>query len=77
MLNDKYNFGGSLPVGFSMALAHNINAFNAFLSLDDEKQDEIIEKARNTKIGRNMQLLVDNIPLQYKDINSNKNNSAF
>ena len=60
--NNKYNSGGSLPIGFSMALAHNISAFNVFLSLDDEKQDEIIDKAKNTKTIREMQMLVDNIP---------------
>ncbi|MBR2024233.1 MAG: hypothetical protein IKA02_00320 [Clostridia bacterium] len=73
MLNDKYNSGGSLPIGFSMALAHNLTAFNAFLSMNDDKQDEIIEKARNTKTGREMQLLVDSLP-SYK---FNENNTVF
>ena len=62
MNDNKYNLGGGLPLGFSMALAHNINAFNAFLSMDDKTQDEIIERSKNTKTKREMQMLVDNIP---------------
>ena len=50
-----------LPLGFSMALAHNVKAFNAFLALDDKKQDEIIEKSRHVQTKREMQQLVDNI----------------
>ena len=50
-----------LPLGFAMALAHNVSSFNAFLSLDDKKQDEIIEKAKQAKTKREMQILVDNI----------------
>ena len=62
MNDNKYNLGEGLPLGFSMALAHNINAFNAFLSMDDMTQDEIIEKSKNTKTKREMQMLVDGIP---------------
>lgn len=50
-----------LPLGFTMALAHNVNAFNAFLALDDKSQDEIIEKAKHTETKREMQMLVNNI----------------
>lgn len=50
-----------LPLGFSMALAHNVKSFNAFLALDDNKQDEIIEKARTVQTKREMQQLVDSI----------------
>lgn len=62
MNDNKYNLGEGLPLGFSMALAHNISAFNAFLSMDDMTQDEIIEKSKNTKTKREMQMLVDGIP---------------
>ncbi len=62
MIDNKYNLGGGLPLGFSMALAHNISAFNAFLSMDDATQDEIIEKSKNAKTKREMQMLVDGIP---------------
>ena len=50
-----------LPLGFTMALAHNVKSFNAFLALDNDKQDEIIEKARNTHTKREMQQLVDSL----------------
>ena len=52
----------SFPIGFSMALSHNISAFNAFLSMDDKSQNEIISKAKATKTKRELQILVDNIP---------------
>ena len=58
----------SFPIGFSMALSHNISAFNAFLSMDDKSQNEIISRARATKTKRELQLLVDNIP-NYKKNN--------
>jgi hypothetical protein len=58
----------SFPIGFSMALSHNISAFSAFLSMDDKSQNEIISRARATKTKRELQLLVDNIP-NYKKNN--------
>lgn len=73
MADDKYKFGGEFPIGFSMALAHNVNAFKTFLSLSDNEQDEIVKKAREAKGCRDMQLLVNNIGLH----GANKNNSAF
>ena len=63
MANDKYKFGGEFPIGFSMALAHNVSAFKVFLSLNDNEQDEIIKRARETKGCRDMQLLVDGLSL--------------
>ena len=51
-----------LPIGFSMALAHNPYAFNAFLKMDNTEQDKIICKARATETAREMQHLVDSIP---------------
>lgn len=57
------NSSPKLPLGFAMALAHNKSSFDAFLALDDERQDEIIERARQTKTKREMQMLVDNIKL--------------
>ena len=55
-----------LPIGFSMALAHNPYAFNAFLKMDNIEQDKIICKARATETAREMQRLVDSIPLMRK-----------
>ena len=61
-LGEKKMDKDSFPIGFSMALAHNVSSFNAFLSLDDNEQNEIISKARSIKTKREMQILVDNIP---------------
>ena len=57
------NHSSGMPIGFAMALAHNTKAMYAFLKLDDEKQDSIINKAKETKTMREMQQLVDNIVL--------------
>lgn len=70
MNNYKYNSGSNFPIGFSMALAHNVPAFKIFLSLSDGEQDEIIKKARNTTNFRDMQLLVNGLNTH----SSNKNN---
>ncbi len=53
-----------MPLGLSMALASNISSFNAFLKLSDREQDEIIEKARNVKTKRELQMLVNSISLK-------------
>ena len=73
MINDKGNFEGGFPIGFSMALAHNVSAFKVFLSLSDNEQNEIIKKARETKTLREMHLLVNGLNLY----NSKKNNFPF
>lgn len=60
-----YNKNGhEMPLGFTMALAHNVNAFNAFLLLDDKSQDKIIKQAQEATTKRELQMLVDNIPNQ-------------
>ncbi|MBO5261593.1 MAG: hypothetical protein J6B45_00955 [Clostridia bacterium] len=51
-----------LPLSLQMALAHNVNAMYSFLKLDNKTQDEIIEKAKNTKTKREIQQIVDKIP---------------
>ncbi len=55
------NNSSKMPLGFTMALAHNVSAFNAFLKMDDKSQDEIIEKARQVQTKREMQQLVDGL----------------
>ena len=50
-----------MPLSFQMALAHNIPSMKSFLSMDDKKQDEIIEKAKKVKSIREMNNFVDNI----------------
>lgn len=58
------NDSDKLPLGFTMALAHNVSAFNAFLKMDDKSKDELIERAKNVQTKREMQQLVDGITLK-------------
>ena len=55
-----------LPIGFSMALAHNPTAFNVFLKMENSEQDKIIAKARVAETKREVQALVDSIPKMRK-----------
>ena len=50
-----------LPISFSMALAHNTLALNAFLSMENAEQDRIIAEAQGVKSTREMQMFVENI----------------
>ena len=56
------NENGKMPLSMQMALAHNVQAMQAFLKLDDRAQDEIIEKARQTTSKREIQKIIDEIP---------------
>lgn len=58
----KENQTQGMPIYMQMALAHNVNAMRCFLSLDDKKQDELIERARNTDSKREIQKMIDGIP---------------
>ena len=51
-----------MPISMQMALAHNVQAMQAFLKLDNDTQDRIIEKARKTESKRELQRIIDNIP---------------
>lgn len=55
--NDSQN----MPIYLQMALAHNVSAMRSFLKLDDEAQDEIIQRARVLS-KMEIQNMVDNIP---------------
>lgn len=55
-----------LPIGFSMALAHNPIAFDVFLKMENKEQDRIIEAAKVTETKREMQILVNSIPTMRK-----------
>ena len=50
-----------IPLSLQMALAHNVQAMQAFLKLDDGAQDEIIERARHASTKREIQKIVDGI----------------
>lgn len=51
-----------LPLGFKMAISHNLKAFSTFLSLDSKGQSDIIERAKQIKTKREMQIFVDSLP---------------
>ena len=50
-----------MPIGFAMEMAHNKKAFSVFLRSSNEKQNEIIEKAREIKNIREMNRFVNSI----------------
>ena len=51
-----------MPSAFQMALAHNTNSMNAFLKMSNEKQDKIINEAKEIKTVREMHNFVNFIP---------------
>ena len=51
----------SMPIAFQMALAHNKDAFLAFLKMDDKSQNNIINEAKNQHSLREMNIFVSNI----------------
>ena len=55
------NFSLKMPLDFQMALAHNPKAMHTFLSLDDQRQDEIIKRAHSIETKREMALFVNRI----------------
>lgn len=52
----------NIPLSLQMALAHNADAMYSFLRLDNKKQDELIERIKNTETKREIQQIVDKIP---------------
>ena len=58
-MGDSQNEG--MPLSMQMALAHNVQAMQAFLKLEDGVQDEIIERARQASTKREIQKIVDGI----------------
>lgn len=43
-----------IPIGFSMALAENLDAMQAFSKLSREEQQRVIAEARNIRSRRSM-----------------------
>ncbi len=54
----------NLPMGFSFALAQNPEAMKAFSSFPDEKQTEILNRAKSVVSKSEMQMLVNGLPTQ-------------
>ena len=53
-----------LPLGFSMALAMNLDAMHTFASMSRERQHTVIEAARRVSSKEEMQALVNNLVKQ-------------
>ena len=54
----------NLPLGFSFALAQNPEAMKAFSSFPEEKQTEILNRAKSVVSKSEMQELVNGLPAQ-------------
>lgn len=50
-----------VPIGFSMALAQNEQAVNAYAMMTKEEKDAILQKAHNARSQQEMQQLVSAI----------------
>ena len=58
------NLGFKMPLSFQMALAHNPKSMSAFLNMDIDKQDKIVNQAWKIETKREMQKLVDGLSTQ-------------
>ena len=54
----------NLPLGFSFALAQNPEAMKAFSNFPEEKQTEILNRAKSVVSKSEMQELVNGLPTQ-------------
>lgn len=50
-----------IPIGFSMALAKDSNAMNAFSTLSEEKRQQLIESSRQIQTKKDMESFVNQI----------------
>lgn len=50
-----------VPIGFSMALAKDINALNAFSQLNDESKIDIINQSKQIQSKQDMQQFVSHL----------------
>ena len=53
--------GGSLPVGFGMALAMNEAAMDSYAGLTEAEKEKVILRCRDAKTKRQMQEIVDSL----------------
>ena len=54
----------NLPLGFSFALAQNPEAMKAFSGFPEEKQTDILDRAKSVVSKLEMQELVNSLPAQ-------------
>lgn len=55
---------GSIPVGFGMGLAMDLDAMERFSRLPEAQKEELINRARDAKNKTEMQKLLAEIPKQ-------------
>lgn len=60
-MKKNYADGNNMPMGLGMALAQNIDAMNRFSSLDQTKQQQIIDKTHEIHSKKEMQQLAQQI----------------
>ncbi|WP_312101286.1 hypothetical protein [Lachnoclostridium sp.] len=48
-----------IPIGFSMALAKDTNAMNAFSSMSKEQRTQVVEQSRNIQSKEDMEQFVN------------------
>jgi len=60
MNSDNKNFK-DLPLGFSLALAQDLNALDHFASMTDSKQKMVIEKTKHIKSKEEMRDYINNL----------------
>lgn len=50
-----------VPLGFSMALAMNANALNAYSAMTEAQKQAILDKAHNARSEQEMHQIVNNL----------------
>ncbi len=57
-ITDGYMYNNELPVGLTMAFAENAEAFNAFLRLSQNEQQQIITRAYAVQSSAEMKAII-------------------
>ncbi|NCC15590.1 MAG: hypothetical protein EOM28_04475 [Clostridia bacterium] len=56
ILNDK-----EIPIGLGMALAQNMDAMQAFASMDERNRSHVIERSHHAQSKNDMQSIVNDL----------------
>lgn len=59
------NASYDMPIGLAMSLSSNPEAFKTFLSMSNEEQDNVVNRAKEIKTKRELQLMVDSLAEKY------------
>lgn len=66
-----------IPIGFSMALAKDTNAMNAFSSMSEDRRKQVIEDSRSIQSKQEMEQFVNSITSSYKTSQVSDYNKTF